>query len=313
VKVLKLIFLTAGLVMAESHPSWWGFASPDATALVGIRWEVLRNSAFGAPIEAEFALSLGFPDLALLKDARQIVISSPATLAMLSGNFPSATLHDQATAKGLKPAAYRGIALWITPGKNTLSVAQMSEQLILLGSRKTIEAAIDRNQAETGPSRKYSPLLARAARFAQADDLWVVSNRLPDPLASLFVPLETEARGFEGGVSVRDGVQLEASLDAGSEDAAAVIAEDLRQKFPGLPEIARSMKVVAEADRVLLSLELSRAELFAGIRPSEAPVPSPATPLIHPAEPAKPAGPQIIRIFGLDEGPREIVLAPVKP
>lgn len=305
-RAFKFIFLMAGLAMAQSHPSWWGFASPDATALVGIHWETLQHSAFAAPIEAEFSGSLGFPDLELFNDARQILISSPATLAMLTGNFPVATLRAQAAAKGLKPASHSGVDLWITPGKNTLSIAQISEQLILFGSHKTLEAAIDRNLAETGTGRRYSPLLARAARFAQTKDLWVVATRLPDPLASLFVPLDTEARGFEGGVSIREGgVQLEASLDAGSEDAAAIIAENLRHTVPGLPVVARGLTIVAEADHVLLTLDVSHIQLVAEMRQTEVSAPV--------SEPPKPTGPQIVRIFGLDEGTREIVLAPVKP
>ena len=311
-RVIKFIFLTASLVMAQSHPSWWGFASPDATALVGIRWEAIQHSAFAEPIEAEFSGSLGFPDLDLFNNARQILISSPATLAMLTGNFPVETLRAQAAAKGLKPASHSGVELWITPGKNTLSVAQISEQLILLGSRKTLEAAIDRNLVETGTGRRYCPLLARAARFAQTKDLWVVATRLPDPLASLFVPLETEARGFEGGVSIREGgLQLEASLDAGSEDAAAIIAENIRHTVPGLPVVARGLMIVAETDHVLLTLDVGRTQLVAEMRQTDV-VSNPQGPAAV-AEPPKPTGPQIVRIFGLDEGTREIVLPPVKP
>jgi len=311
----------AGLAMADSHPSWWGFASPDATALVGIRWETLNGSAFAEPLQSEFTGSLGFPDLAILRDARQILISAPATIVMLAGNFPVGTLRDQAVAKALKPASYRGVAMWITPGKDTLSIAQVSEQLLLLGSRKTLEAAIDRNQAETGTSRRYSPLLARGARWAN-EDVWVVATRLPDPLANLFIPLEAEARGFDGGVLLGNGVKLEASLDAGSEDAAAGIADTLRQSLPGLPQVARGMKIVAEADHVLLTLDASRDALIADLRPqgptvATAVAPPASTPAVEPSKPADPsptpAGPQVIRIYGLDEGVREIVLPPAKP
>lgn len=316
--------------MAESHPSWWGLASPDATALVGIRWDTLNHSAFAAPVEAELWGSLNFPDLAVLRASRQILISSPATVAMFSGNFPLVTLHEQAAAKGMKPMSYRGVELWISPGK-TLSLAVMNEQLVVAGLRKPLQDAIDRSQAESGTSRRYSPLLARGARLA-SNDLWVVASHLPDPLADLFVPLETEARGFDGGVSVSDGVHLEATLEAGSEDGAAIIADNLRQTVPGLPEIARGLQVTAEADHVLLSLEVSRDQLVAGLRGAEpavaagpvgsgpvgtgpavngpvataAPAPQPVI------DPLPPAGPRVIRILGLDDGPREIVLKPEK-
>lgn len=322
--------LTAALASGDSHPSWWNFASPEATALVGIQWENLRQSVFGEAVGMELSSSgsLGFPDLPCLQESRQILISSPALLAMATGLFPARTLREQAAKKGLKHASYNGFDLWISSGKATLSVAQMSDQLLLVGLRKTLEAAIDRSLLETG--RRYSPLLARAARFSQTQDLWVVATQLPDSLASLFVPLEAEARSFDGAVSVRDGLHVEAALDAGSDRAATEIAETLRRSIPGFPAIAQGLQVTVNGGNVLLALQVNREQLAASLRKGE-PVASPA-PLPLPVEPPpapvlatfslaapvvleppvpKPAEPQIIRIFGLDEGPREIVLPPV--
>jgi len=298
--------------MAESHPSWWTLSDPDATALVGVQWDTLRASPFAGPIGVEFSAAgnLGFPDLPLIADAKHILISSPATLAILTGNFPVVTLHAQAAGKGLKVSSYRGIELFISPGKDTLSVAQLTDQLLLLGLRKTLERAIDRSLAETG--RRYSPLLARAARIAPGKDLWVVATQLPDPLASLFVPLEVEAEGFDGAVSVRDGLQLDGSIEAGSPDQAAAIAENLRQSMPSLPSIVRAMQVSVESHRVMLNLQVTRNELTAGMRQTEIPATILAAPLPKPAvEETVPIGPQVIRIFGLDEGPREIVMPPL--
>jgi len=312
VRFLCVFVLTATLAIADSHPSWWNFAPPEATALVGIRWETLRQSAFAEAIRAELSSSgsLGFPDLPCLSDARQILISSPALLAIAAGNFPD--LRSQATLKGLRPAVYRGVELWISPGKTTLSVAQVSDQLLLIGLHKTLEAAIDRSLAETG--RRYSPLLARAARYAQTQDLWVISTQLPDPLASLFVPLDAEARSFEGAISVRDGLQLEAALDAGSEEAAAQVAENLRQSIPNLPGVVRGLKVTVAAENVMLTMRVNRDQLSASLRQTSVASPTAASPAPAAATPKaeNPARPQIIRIIGLDEGPREIVLPPVK-
>ena len=106
---------------------------------------------------------------------------------------------------------------------------------MLVGSRKTLQGAIDRSLSETG--RQYSPLLPRAAHFSQTGDLWVVAAKLPDPLADLFVPLDAaDATDFLGQVSVRDGLVVEASFDAGSEAAALEFARDLRKmRSPSLP------------------------------------------------------------------------------
>jgi hypothetical protein len=316
---------TTVFALGQSHPSWWTLASPEATAIVGIHWDNLKQSVFAGPIAAELSStgSLGFPDLPCLKDATQMLISSPALLAVATGPFSPKTVSVEAVAVHMKATVYNNVVMWISPGK-TLSVAQLSDQLLLIGSRKTLETAIDRfeetrDTAET--ARHYSPLLARAARY-QSKDLWVVATQLPDPLASLFVPIETETKTFEGSVSVRDGLHLEATIDAGSEDAAAAVGETLRSSISTLPAVAHDLRVTVDAQRVLLALEVTQQHFDSGLREpvaAPAPVASPsaitppaAIPLPTPAvaEAPKPASPQIIRIFGLDEGPREIVLPP---
>jgi hypothetical protein len=125
-------------VRAESHPAWWRYAAPDATALVGIQWDHLRSSPFADAIAGELSGegSLGFPDLDCLKEARQILISSlsssPSVLAVASGNFPAATVREQAARKGLKRVVYHEVEIWVTPGKETLSIARLSDDLVLL-------------------------------------------------------------------------------------------------------------------------------------------------------------------------------------
>jgi hypothetical protein len=332
VPALLLLLICAGSLRAESHPTWWTYASPEATALVGIQWDALRHSMLADAVggELEASGSLRFPDLACVRDAHQIVISSPALLAMVTGNFPAAMVREQAARAGLKPATYRGVTLWIHPDKETLSVAAISDALLLLGSRRTLESALDRTQPDA--PRHYSPLLARAARFAQNADLWVVATRLPDPLANLFVPIESETQGFEGLLQVRNGLYLDAVLEAGSEPGALALAESLRGSMASLPAAVRGMQITADKTSVRLSLELSRAQVASGMRapetPATAPIPqtAPVPPVTMPvqvavatlalvpapaaAEPVE--GPQVIRIVGLDEGPREIVLPPVK-
>ena len=312
-RIVTLILAATALLQsghAESHPSWWTYAEPESTALVGIQWQTLRDSPFAPAVRA--ALS-DFPDVPLIFESRQILLSSPGPLAILSGSFPVEALRKQALANGLKPASYRGIEFFISPGKDTLSLAQLTEQVVLLGLRKTLERAVDRSLAETG--RRYSPLLSRAARLGQGNDLWVVATQLPDPLASDFVPLEIEADGFEGWVSLRDGLQMGAAIDAGSADRAASVAENLRQAVPTMPSIARTMEVKVDSSSVLLSLDVTGEQLIAAMRPSESPKPVEAPqPVVEAkkAEEPAPEGPQVIRIFGLDDGPREIVLPPAK-
>jgi hypothetical protein len=334
VKPLFLLPLAATLAIAESHPSWWAYMSPEATAMVGIQWNNLRHSPFAASVEAKFSPSggLGFPDLDCLRQAREIIISSPALLAAEAGSFPVATVKDQAQRQGFRRLAYRGVTLWLPQQAGKLGVAQISEQLILVGARETLQTAVDGGLSET--DRQYSPLLMQTARFSQTGDVWVVAMKLPDPLADLFVPLHADGLEFRGQVSVHDGLALEASFDAGSKDAAADFARGLRERAPSFPAVARGVEVAADRSRVTLALQVSSEDLVAALQSAPAPVPvgppepaavvaSAAAPQLdtEPAQSPNPvlfeithveaSQPQVIRILYLDEGTREIVLSPV--
>lgn len=307
---VRALLVTCGLlfsiatVSAESHPAWWRYASADATALVGIHWDHVRSSIFAEAITGELSGEdgLGFPDLDCLKQARQILISSPVLLAMASGEFPAEVVLEQATAKKLKRTLYHEIEIWVTPGKDTLSIARMSDQLALLGRVKDLKDAIDRSLMEES-DRTYSPLLARGARYAQ-DDLWVIAARLPDDLAERFVPIDAEADGFEGTVSVQGGLKLKAVFIAPSEEAADHLVETLKKVMVPLPVVTQGIEIRVDQNHVALSLSVSEAQLAARLKPTVAAMPEP----VKTPEPAKAAGPQIIRIFGLDDGPREIVM-----
>ncbi len=272
--------LLATLVHAESHPSWWTYASPEASALVGIHWDNLRNSPFAAAIEAELAPTgpLAFPDLDCLRQAREIVISSPELLAAEAGSFPSATVRDQAQRAGLHRLVYKNVTLWLPDAAASLGLAEISDQIVIVATRKTLTAAIDRSMLATG--RSYSGLLPRAARFSQTGDLWVVAVRLPDPLASLFVPLDAEGLGFLGQVSVRGGgLSVEASFDASSTDTAASVAAQLQSEAASLPPVARGLKASSDRRTVNIELQASPEELAAALHeaPLQARVPAPVS------------------------------------
>ena len=324
---LALALLTVNIVAAQSHPGWWTYASPDATALVGIDWRSLRGSPFADAVREELGVDgLGFPALDCLGQSTQVLVSSPALLAIVAGAFTVPTLGQQASAKGFRVATYKNVNVWIAPQSSVLSIALMSPQIVLLGSRKTLEEAIDRatdlaaQEGETARAakRKYSPLLAKAAQFARNTDIWVVSSRLPDPLASRFIPLEAETVGFEGWVSAQNGLRLEAVLVASSKEEALVIAERMRGSFSNLTSLARGIEVRVDGDQVGLSLSATAEQFNASLKNTPTPVAAPAPPpelasvasppgaAPPPTEEEKPKQPQVIRIVGLDQGPVEI-------
>jgi hypothetical protein len=329
--------------MAQSHPSWWTYASPNATALVGIDWQTVRTSPFAEPIEAELWGDLRFPELSCLHNARQFLVSSPELLALARGSFSGNALRDQAAKKGFNAMTYRGVDMWFSGEKGVLSVARMNDQVVMIGDPKTLEMAVDRSLTD---SKTHSPLLARAAKFAQKD-LWVVASQLPDDLASRFVPLDSEAQSFEGSLTVRNGLEMEAVLNASSEQEANASGEKLRGSVPTLPAIARGLQVTVEQDSVRLALRATREQVTAALRGRdpvgepvetikvespgqvvqvvvdkpeaarlavvENPVEKPVENVVEKVVAKVPEKPQMIRIVGLDEGTREIVLPAWKP
>jgi hypothetical protein len=77
-----------------------------------------------------------------------------------------------------------------------------------------------------------------------------------------------------------------------------------------LPPMARGIEVKFDQTGVRLAMAVNREELLAGLKATAEPpaTVAAAAPAAKHETPVKPAGPQVIRILGLDGGPREIVL-----
>lgn len=299
------VFLTlvaASLVMGQSFPRSWTYVAPDATALIGIEWQHLHNSFLADAVTSELSSSgrLGFPDLPCLWNSREILLAGPDLLAVATGSFLPATVAAQATNLGMQPMDYDGVRLWIARGKNRRSLAQVSDTLLLVGYKETLEAAIDRSLLTTG--RQMSPLLARGARLATNFDMWISATALPDPLVSVFIPVELETADFDGGLSARNGLILDAHYSMGTPEDAAQSADYFRQAIPDFHPLLRGMNVIEDGELVRLKLQVSPQELADQLRP-----PEPAKTAIVEAPPP-PVKSRTVHIVGLDDGPREIPL-----
>jgi hypothetical protein len=277
-----------------------------------VDWKNLRTSPFGAAFKAELGPEgLAFPNLACIDRADQILISAPELLAVVYGTCPPAVFDAQAGKLGLSPVNYKGVNAWIARDKGGLGVAQINDQLLIVGSKETLAAAIDRGQETEASKRKYSPLLARAAQFSHDTDLWVVAERLPDELANRFVPLTTKARGFDGYLTARSGLNMNAALLTKSNEEALVTAERLRGEIGKLTGFGKGIQVQVDGEQVTLQLNATPEEVRASLRevqPAEPPPPIVAKPVPPAPDPPKAVQKQVIRIVGLDDGPVEIPL-----
>jgi len=288
--------------MGESYPRAWNYVAPDASAVVGIEWQQLRQSFLAEAIAEELSGGgrLGFPDLICLRDSREILLAGPDLLGVISGSFPAATVASQAIGQGMRAADYDGVRLWIAPGTRRRSIAQVSDTLLLIGFRDTLEAAIDRSLMTV--ERQYSPLLARGAHLAATFDLWITATALPDPLVSVFIPLQLESGDFDGGVSIHHGLVLDARYDMATREDAELSADYFREAVPGFHALLHGLNVIEDGNSVRLKLQVAPEELAAHLGPPE---PEPSKPVAAPQVLPKP---QSVHIVGLDDGPREFPL-----
>lgn len=293
--------------MGESYPRAWNYIAPDSSAIVGIEWQQLRESFLADALAVELSGSgrLGFPDLACLRDAREILLAGPDLLGVASGSFPAATVAAQAAGLGMRSVDYDGVRMWIAPETRPRSVAQVSDTLLLIGFRDTLEAAIDRSLLTA--ERQSSPLLTRGAHLAATYDLWITAISLPDPLVSVFIPLKLESEDFDGGVSLgrslTHGLILDARYDMATREDAELSADYFREAVPGFHALLHGMNVIEDGNSVRLKLQVAPQQLAEHLRPPE---PEPAKPVA--VAPKAPAKPQSVRIVGLDDGPREFPL-----
>jgi hypothetical protein len=297
----------ASLALGQSYPRAWNYVAPDASALVGIEWQQLGDSFVADALGEELSGTgrLGFPDLECLRNAREILLAGPDLLGVVSGSFPASTVAAQAASLGMKTADYDGVRLWIAPGTRR-SLAQVSDTLLLIGFRDTLEAAIDRSLLMTA-ERQSSPLLARGAHLAATFDLWIAATALPDPLVRVFLPMELESGDFDGGVSVRHGLFLDARYDMATPEDAEQSADYFRQAIPGFHALLRGMHVIEDGPSVRLKLQVTPEQLAQQLRTPEPPKPVAAEAQPAPSSTA-PAKPRTVHIVGLDDGPREIPL-----
>src|ERR1700679_4099020 len=102
------IALVASLAIGQSYPRAWNYIAPDSSAIVGIEWQQLHESFLADALGVELSASgrLGFPDLACLLDAREILLAGPDLLGVASGTFPAATVAPQAPSLGMRSADY---------------------------------------------------------------------------------------------------------------------------------------------------------------------------------------------------------------
>jgi hypothetical protein len=235
---------------------------------------------------------------------------------MVEGKLNLAGLRKAAAQKGASLQRYRGVEMVFAPGfGDGTDMAILGEDKVIVGDRRGLIAAVDRLQSQPVAA---ASTLSRARAFAATSDIWVAGS------ADVFSAggLETlrkqlRALGNEDPLALQLAKALKA-VEAGHPLELAFRIEitppiEKPKPFADAPVLAASTRIsgvaapvmgsrtpVSQPPPVETAIEappLTAAPL--ALTAANAPVPSPATT-------APPPEKKKIRIFGLDEGTREI-------
>jgi hypothetical protein len=258
-------------------------------------------------------------------------------LVAIRGHFDAARVRRVFTGFGAKPQSYNSFQVYrpqrrAGQGDDAKDTAWVlfDAETILYGDAPSIFAALDRNrfaQASPPSPPAAGSLAARAAEMEAGYEFWMIVDATEimssDLIAALFQGGEwaSEADGFQAGVNLRAGLAADITVRFSSDATAKRVTAELtrvvnlaaKDKSTGaeLREIARKLKFGLDGSATKISLRLTQQELQRSVEAfaeSHKAVPAVAengagnarSPAVAAARPA------VIRIEGLDEGPREI-------
>ncbi len=332
--------------IAQTDPGPLRFIPANSKALVSVDWSRIRTSHIATILREKWVAQAAVPGSEFLDDADRFLISSPGKnagdpeaqaplLIVVAGHFDLAKIRSVLAQHRVRPQQYNSVQVYRPQGKDAkdLAFVLLDSRTILIGDSRSIFACLDR---AAFPSEAPAPdaLVTRAADMDSSYDAWAIVNTPgalgADRLTELLRGSDTdvEAQGFEFGLSLRNGLAVDYTLMLGSDAAAKQMAAELSRIIklavkdklgePALVDLEKKMKFTAHGSLAKLTVRLTaqelekNAQIFAASH--KQPVAAQAAtglaqvrPVVKP-DPAPPTPPEkkVIRIEGLDGGPREI-------
>jgi hypothetical protein len=285
----------------QSNPDW-RFAHPGATLVGGFRVQATLNSPLVNTLIEQ----------ATAKDP-----SSGAMVGMMRaalGGITEVRFSIRDMGKGQNPdvlALVTGVlddaaAGALTQGRT--GVRRIDASTLLMGEGQSLEDAVARL------SKPATGLQARAllnSKDLANNDLWIAGTL---PALPMTIPVLDSLRGIALGISAQSDLRVEIALETASPKVAEDLVSSARRsqaQQPGLGAALQSevdgstarFRFAMEGDQVIQAVQQGMANGIAQ-SPLAAFLGQPAvTP--GPAAPPKPKR-DTIRIYGLDDGPREI-------
>lgn len=342
-----LCLLVPAPAAAQTDAGLWRFVHPNAKALIGIDVQRIRTSHVAGEMASQWhsmvtAMPFPLPGMDLIETIDRVVVSSPGRnekdpdeepplLIAVSGKFEPGKLRQMLLKAGSKPQAFNSVTIYRPQDQSSqdFGFVVLNSQTLLIGDVKSLCAAIER--VERDPAAPPPGIVERARDLDLAYDFWAVLLTPPSSLGGDRFPLADvagELTGLEAGIAVRDGLAFDVNLHAMSERAAKDIAAQFselihlaskdRENHPEWAGLDRKLKVTLEHADVHLALRfdvkdvtrLAKSLDEGRARRQQLAAKAAQLPDKPPELQKAPERRQVIRIEGLDEGPREI---PYKP
>jgi hypothetical protein len=337
VRIARIIALASIIMVsmyAQADAGLWRFVPPNVHAIIGLDWKRTGQSKLGLWLRDQWlgseAAAVTGPEF--LDSVDHILISSTGArdanqeaplLIAIQGRFDPAKLRRGLPARGAKVQVFESMAIYRPPGKDArdLAFVPLDAHIVLAGDAHSVYEAIENSRAAAADDNR-SELLTHARRMDAIYDCWSLLQA-PGALASEHFTLGVfgaeefgaDARNIEVGITLRRGMALAAALTARSESAAKTAAANFerliklaardRNAQPALALFASKLKIGVDRAAVLISANISEPEtvkLAARLTAAK----DKTVIDIPPEESKRP----VIRIEGLEDGPREVPYRP---
>jgi hypothetical protein len=324
-RTLRFLSLTAlllaPLTLAGAQPADWRFADPGAQLIGGLEVHALLNSPLvkGALDQAAAKMGNAAPmmqmTLGTLGGVSQVFFSITGRQEDAEGLMMVKGTLDDAVARAFLQGAVAGSnGTQPKPQQPKMDMARVDASTILIGSPALLSAAVRRMQLPA--SAVPNQLLARAKTLAEGNDFWF-GGTLPDvPAVAL---IGGGIKGLALGLSMQNDFRLQISLDMPTAELAQQMAaqvrksmDETRQSKTG-PDMKVETKVEGTTLRIMASMDGAQVlQVLTERLKDGVPAPGalfgggPTKPVTTRAQPAAPQGPRSVKIYGLDDGPKEI-------
>jgi len=268
----------------------------------------------------------------------------PSVLIVVHGHFDLAKVRRVLADHGAKPQMFNSIQVYRPQNATNRDMAfvLLDSQTIVLGDAASVFASVERN-ANTGQPAEPSAIMKRAGELDSRYDAWAIMSGFDTASGDRLMGLiagntgGSTARSMEAGIALRNGLVADISLIFPTEPEARSMAVELSSLIkaaikdkiggPAMLDLEKKVKIIADGSVARINLRMSaqefekNARLFAESKKIE--TQSRAQQMPAAVAEAKPAGvlpppapkpePKMIRIEGLDDGPREIKMKPEQP